>query len=190
LSDTTNSPRLRLFLQRLPGSFIVVGLVLLIAGMLASYAGSTALIRDNELRKSGATVVGTVDSIEQHVARSGIEKLRMKGSKRFDSYEFTPYVSATVAGKSVSFIPRSYTTLHRDDYEIGQKVTIMYDPADPQHDPGVKEDFARSEIVGTTHTGVGFDIAGGAAVLAGLVLFARRGLIRRRKNFELENRTA
>jgi len=158
--------------------------IFFVTGALFSYGGFEQLKNDDFLRSSGTAVSAKVETVDVKVSYSG------KGSKKNETLSYTPFVRVTADGKQHLLRPFDYTTLDKNRYSVGQTVTAMYDPADPEHRPGIKNDDSRSDIVKTAALGVGMAILGVISLSTGATLAIRRKFAKRREAFEREGRTA
>lgn len=170
--------------RRLPTFLIFMSFIFFVTGALFSYGGFQQLKNDDFLRASGTAVSTKVEEVHVKISRTG------RGVDKNETPHYTPFLRVTVNGKQYLLEPFDYTTTDKDRYSVGQTVTVMYDPANPEHRPGIKSDSARKDLLKTATLGVGMAALGVISLGTGATLAIRRKLTKRREAFEREGRVS
>jgi len=130
-------PRFPVFQDIYPKAFMFVGAFLLIAVLISLPSAIRIYQRDSDLRAYGITASAVVERVDS-VHHTG---------RRSSWYEYIPVVKFQIDGQDQSARLRDYSSKSTNEFAIGEKLTVMYDPAKPYLDPGIKDDQARSHVV-------------------------------------------
>jgi len=130
-------PRFPVLKDIYPKAFMFVGGFLLIAVLISLPSAIRIYQRDSDLRANGTTASAVVERVDS-VHHTG---------RRSSWYEYIPVVKFQINGQDQSFRIQDYSSKSTNEFAAGEKLTVMYDPAKPYLDPGIKDDQARSHVV-------------------------------------------
>jgi hypothetical protein len=120
-----------------PTFLVLLGFCLGALGALQHSQGASALAYDDHLRAAGGVTTGVIIDVETYQQFSAT---RGRGSTTY----YLPVTRQIVAGVTyVTRLDEYEITNDRDFYQVGDTVSIMYDPADPDV-AGIKSDVNRS----------------------------------------------
>lgn len=130
-------PRFPVLKDIYPKAFMLVGGFLILAAVVSFPSALRIYQSDSALRDHGTTASAVVERVDvvHHTGR------------RSSWYEHIPVVKFQIDGRDESFRLRDYSSASVNEFTTGEKLTVMYDPAKPYLDPGIKDDKTRSHIV-------------------------------------------
>lgn len=130
-------PRFPVLKDIYPRAFMFVGGFLLIATLISFPSALRIYQEDTALRAHGTTVSAVVERVDS-VRHTG---------RRSTWYEYIPVVKFQIDGENRTSRLRDYSSKSTNEFAVGEKLILMYDPAMPYADPGIKDSQARSHVV-------------------------------------------
>jgi len=144
-----------------PTLLVVLGFGLGALGALQYSQGASALAFDDHLRAAGGVTPGVIIDVETYQQFSAT---RGRGSTTY----YLPVTRQVVDGVTYETRLDEYEiTNDRDFYQVGDTLSIMYDPADPDV-AGIKSDVNRSFFDYTVASGRNIAVPGVVAFIIGL----------------------